>query len=116
MNSAILESRHKFWHLAIAMAEMAEKLSAYDYSPLLTGELHLLTPQHWGIIAGSLVYVITVSTVITLLVLGGTCRRLKEQADAFEVKGKAAFAAPAPRMLLYGKHERRRTGSLQHRR
>lgn len=75
--------------------------SFYDIGAFFTGEWHLLTLQHWGIIAGCLTYMITVTVVLVLLVLGGTFRRLREQSEAFEKKGVAAFRKEVPRMELY---------------
>lgn len=77
------------------------ELSALDFRPLLQGEWGQLTAQHWGIAAGVTTYVLTVTVVLVLLVKGGTLRRLREQADAFEEQGPAAFAAPATRFELY---------------
>ena len=78
-----------------------EVLVAYDLRPLLTGQWELLTPNHWGVIAGIVTYVMTVSVVLILLVMGGTFRRLREESAEFKVKGIAAFSPPFERFKLY---------------
>jgi RimJ/RimL family protein N-acetyltransferase len=86
------------------MAEAATTLAttvAYDLRPLLTGRWDLMTAQHWGVVAGIITYTVTVSTVLILLVMGGTCQRLREQNKEFQIKGPAAFATPFQRSMLY---------------
>lgn len=86
--------------MALPATEIAYTV-AYDLRPLLTGDLHLLTAQHWGVLAGIITYTVTISTVLFLLVFGGTCQRLKEQNKEFILKGPRAFATPFQRSLLY---------------
>lgn len=77
---------------------------AYDLTPLFTGNWELLTAQHWGVLAGVVTYSLTVSVVIALMIFGGTCKRLREQAESFDGKqggNMAAFATPFERVLLY---------------
>ena len=76
-------------------------LAAYDLRPLITGHWDLLTPNHWGVIAGIATFTITVTVVLALVILGGTCSRLRDEAQEYEVKGVAAFKAPYQRFQLY---------------
>ena len=73
----------------------------YDLTPFFLGQWEHMTVQHWGVLAGVVTYCLTVTVVVVLLILGGTCTRLREQAEAFESVGKAAFAAPFERFQLY---------------
>ena len=76
-------------------------LAAYDLRPLITGNWELLTPNHWGVIAGIATFTVTVTVVLVLVILGGTCSRLRDEAQEYEVKGVAAFKAPYQRFQLY---------------
>jgi hypothetical protein len=76
-------------------------LAAYDLRPLITGNWDLLTPNHWGVVAGIATFTVTVAVVLALVVLGGTCSRLRDEAQEYEVKGVAAFKAPYQRFQLY---------------
>lgn len=57
--------------------------------------------QYTGIVAGIVVYIITVLVVIGLLVLGGSFKRIKEQSQQYKKHGKAAFKKPSNRAKLY---------------
>jgi RimJ/RimL family protein N-acetyltransferase len=74
---------------------------AYDLRPFFLGRWDLMTPQHWGVIAGVTVYTVTVSVVVLLMIFGGTFTRIREEDQAFKVKGIAAFSNPFQRALLY---------------
>ena len=87
-------------------------LRAYDFTPLLHGEFDKLTPQHWGILAGSLVYGATVCTVLVLMVMGGTFRRMKEQRAAYEEERWAAREATHRAELRAAEDARRRVEGL----
>jgi hypothetical protein len=54
-----------------------------------------------GVLAGVITFTVTVTAVVVLLVVGGTCKRIREQQKAFDEKGPAAFAAPFQRVMLY---------------
>jgi RimJ/RimL family protein N-acetyltransferase len=61
-----------------------------------------MTPQHWGVVAGCIVYVLTVAVVLVLMVAGGTCRRLREQEEVMSKEGKEGLTRRLyPKPLLY---------------
>ena len=73
----------------------------YDLTPFFLGQWEHMTVQHWGVLAGVVTYCLTVTVVVVLLILGGTCTRLREQAEAFERWARPPFAAPFERFQLY---------------
>ena len=92
------------------MSKIEPHVVAYDLRPFLSGDWDQLTAQHWGVLAGILTYTVTVCVVVVLLLVGGTCTRLREQAIDYEVKGEAAFKAPYQRWspIPYSTHVLRR--------
>eukprot|EP00611_Tribonema_gayanum_P001114 TRINITY_DN1083_c0_g1_i5.p1 TRINITY_DN1083_c0_g1~~TRINITY_DN1083_c0_g1_i5.p1 ORF type:complete len:239 (-),score=6.46 TRINITY_DN1083_c0_g1_i5:712-1380(-) len=61
-----------------------------------------MAPQHWGMLAGLLVFWLTVMVVGVLLVRGGSIQRIQEQSRTYETAGPAALQQQLqPRPLLY---------------
>lgn len=61
-----------------------------------------MTPVYWGILAGCVVFIMTVAAVITLLIKGGSIERMREQEKVYETKGEAALRqALLPQPMLY---------------
>ena len=68
--------------LQLVWREMSQKMGSLHDILEAFGVADLPVAQRYGILFGCLVFVITVSSVIVLLVVGGSFRRMAEQSEA----------------------------------
>lgn len=68
-----------FEKLQLALQDITSKLGSFQAILQAFGLAELPTAQRYGILFGFLVFMVTVSTVVALLVFGGTFQRIAEQ-------------------------------------
>jgi hypothetical protein len=89
-----------FEKLRLAFAEITSKFGSVDALMEAFGLSDMPTAQRYGILFGCLVFVCTVSAVVTLLIMGGSFQRIKQQAETGETTVVAPHDARSQRPLL----------------
>jgi len=83
-----------------AFSDIAVKFGSFDNVVEAFGLSSMPVAQRYGILFGCIVFVLTVTTVVMLLVLGGSFKRLAEQAETGEPTLLASHDARSKRPLL----------------
>jgi len=86
--------------LRMAFAEVVAKFASIDDILEAFGLADLPQAQRYGILFGCLVFTLTVVSVISLLIFGGSFKRIAQQAETGEVTIVSASDARAQRALL----------------
>lgn len=83
-----------------AFRDLTKRFGSVDAILEAFGLADMPTAQRYGIMFGFLVFTCTVTTVICLLIFGGTFKRLAEQAESGDSTMSSSFAARSQRPLL----------------
>ena len=86
--------------LQLAFQEITKKFGSINDILEAFGLAELPTAQRYGILFGIIVFTLTVSTVIALLVFGGTFRRIAEQAETGKTSVESDYKIRLKRPLL----------------
>lgn len=97
-----------------AFGEILQKFGSVESVLEAFGLADLPLAQRYGILFGCVVFVCTVSAVLALLVLGGSFKRIKQQAETGEVTLLAAHDVRTRRSLLLEQLLEGRQRMLQH--
>ena len=89
-----------FEKLQIAFQEITQKFSSVNDILEAFGLAELPTAQRYGILFGVIVFTLTVSTVMALLVFGGSFRRIAEQAETGKTSVESDYKVRLKRPLL----------------
>ena len=83
-----------------AFREITKHFGSFDALLEAFGLADMPTAQRYGIMFGFLVFTCTITTVICLLIFGGTFKRIAEQAESSDPTLLSAFAVRSQRPLL----------------
>lgn len=86
--------------LRLAFAQVTASFGSVEAVLEAFGLAQMPTAQKYGIFFGIIVFICTVSAVIILLIVGGSFRRIQEQAETGEPTLKAPHEARSQRALL----------------
>lgn len=86
--------------LQLAFREVTQKFGSLDDVLEAFGLAEMPAAQRYGILFGCIVFTVTVSTVLGLLILGGSFKRIAEQAETGEATVLTASEARSKRALL----------------
>jgi hypothetical protein len=89
-----------FEKLQNAFADLTSKFGSPDNILEAFGLSEMPMAQRYGILFGVLVFVFTVSSVVALLVLGGSFKRIAEQAETGEATLQEGYKSRLGRALL----------------
>ena len=89
-----------FEKLQIAFQEITQKFGSVNDILEAFGLAELPTAQRYGILFGFIVFTLTVSTVMALLVFGGSFRRIAEQAKTGTTSVESDYKVRLKRPLL----------------
>ncbi|KAG7365313.1 GNAT family acetyltransferase [Nitzschia inconspicua] len=89
-----------FEKLQLAFQQITSKFGSIDDILHAFGLAELPTAQRYGILFGFIVFTLTVSTVLALLVFGGTFQRIAEQSETGKVGVESDFRVRLERPLL----------------
>mmetsp|Transcript_21313 Transcript_21313/g.59235 ORF Transcript_21313/g.59235 Transcript_21313/m.59235 type:complete len:463 (-) Transcript_21313:1635-3023(-) len=87
--------------LQTAFSELARMFGSVDELLETFGLAHMPTAQRYGILVGFVVFICTVTAVITLLVMGGSIQRIAEQAETGSSTVQEGYKARMGRALLF---------------
>jgi len=86
--------------LQLAFQEITSKFGSLENILEAFGLSELPTAQRYGILFGFVVFILTVSTVLILLVFGGTFKRITEQAKTGNISVESDYRVRLERPLL----------------
>lgn len=89
-----------FEKLQMAFHDITSKFGSFDNFLEAFGLASMPTAQRYGILFGCLVFIFTVASVLALLVLGGSFKRMAEQATTGEATITEGYRSRLERSLL----------------
>ena len=98
MNS--VEETSDFEKLKMALDEVSSKFGSLEDILEAFGLADMPMAQRYGIMFGCLVFIFTITAVLTLLTLGGSFRRIVEQAETGKSTVEEGYQSRLGRALL----------------
>mmetsp|Transcript_11453 Transcript_11453/g.13127 ORF Transcript_11453/g.13127 Transcript_11453/m.13127 type:complete len:466 (-) Transcript_11453:247-1644(-) len=96
-----MDKMNDFGKLYQAFSALTGQLSSIENFLAVFGLVDLPMAQRYGILFGIVVFVLTVSSVIALLVLGGSFQRIIDQEQTGEIAASDPVTSRSERNLLY---------------